>query len=298
MENGGKTLSGDALARLLDVMAALRTPVTGCPWDLAQTAKTIAPHTIEEAYEVADAIERGDSSHLKDELGDLLFNIVYHARIAEEAGEFDFAAVANAAADKMTRRHPYVFGAPNDPLAQSARADPQATWSAIKAAEKAEFAGVAAKFAETGALDGVEPGLPALTRAVKLQKRAKEAGFDWPDFAHVLAKVDEELAELKEALMEGAPSEAAFEEFGDLLFAVTQIAWRRGFDPDSALRAANSKFTRRFRRMELAAAGQSAQLKELNFSELLDLWTQAKDSDQHQIPSIRTDAPDRGDLST
>ncbi len=275
MENDGSKAAGDAIARLLGVMAALRTPVTGCPWDLAQTAASIAPHTIEEAYEVADAVQRGDSNDLKDELGDLLFNVVYQARIAEEAGVFDFTAVANAAADKMTRRHPHVFGQPDDPLGKAARADLPVTWNAIKAAEKAQRAENSPSQPES-ALDGIAPGLPALSRAVKLQKRAKQAGFDWPNFAYVLAKVDEELAELKEALRDGADPKADFEELGDLLFAITQIAWRRGFDPEAALSAANAKFFSRFRRVETAVAAQPVALKDLDFNELLSLWTQAK----------------------
>lgn len=276
MENDGSEAAGDAIARLLGVMAALRTPVTGCPWDLAQTAASIAPHTIEEAYEVADAIERGNSSDLKDELGDLLFNVVYQARIAEEAGEFDFAAVVNAAADKMTRRHPHVFGQPDDPLGKAARDDLPVTWNAIKAAEKAQRSAGSPDQTSESALDGVALGLPALTRAVKLQKRAQQAGFDWPDFTHVVAKVDEELAELKEALREGADPQAEIEEFGDLLFAIIQIAWRRGFDPEAALRAANAKFSSRFKRVETATAAQSVTLRDLDLDQLLILWNQAK----------------------
>ncbi|MDZ4791176.1 MAG: nucleoside triphosphate pyrophosphohydrolase [Hyphomicrobiales bacterium] len=277
VDDGEKKQAADALVRLLDVVAALRRPVTGCDWDIKQTAKTIVPYTIEEAYEVAEAIEISDTENLKEELGDLLFNVVYHARLAEESGDFDFGAIAAAAANKMIRRHPHVFKESDDPLAIAARANLPGVWSSIKAAEKA------LKLSESGqtaaapsVLDGVAVGQPALSRAVKLQKQARDAGFDWPDFSHVIAKVDEELAELKAELVDGASPDAAYEEFGDLMFALVEVAWRRGFDPETALRAANGKFTRRFHGIEAAAREQSKKLDELSYEELLGLWRSAK----------------------
>lgn len=277
MESDRKRPEEDAITRLIEVMAALRTPLSGCAWDLKQTARTIAPYTIEEAYEVAEAIESSDPDHLKEELGDLLFNVVYHARLGEESGQFDFAAIAAAAADKMIRRHPHVFGEPDDPLAMAARANLPGVWNSIKAAEKAlKLSRSGMTEAAESVLDGVAAGQPALARAVKLQKRARDAGFDWPDFAHVVAKVDEELAELKAELEDNATPDSAFEEFGDLMFALVGIAWRRGFDPEAALRAANAKFTRRFKHVERAASGQPQNLKDLSYNELLDLWKSAK----------------------
>lgn len=224
-----------SLDRLLGVMARLRDPERGCPWDLEQDFASIAPYTIEEAYEVADAIARGDMAELKDELGDLLLQVVFHARMAEEAGHFAFADVAAAIADKMERRHPHVFG---DSAVDDAAAV-AANWEVIKAAEKPR----------AGALDGVALALPALTRAEKLQKRAARTGFDWPDASGPRAKIDEELAEFA-----GAESEAErTEEAGDLLFALVNWLRHQGIDPEAALRAANAKFARRFAAMEAVA---------------------------------------------
>ncbi|CAN5397278.1 nucleoside triphosphate pyrophosphohydrolase [soil metagenome] len=210
-------------------MARLRDPETGCQWDRAQSFATIAPYTLEEAFEVADAIARDDLGDLKDELGDLLFQVVFHARMADELGAFDFADVVAAISDKMERRHPHIFGG----------AAESPGWEALKAEERR------GKRQDGGALDGVALGLPALLRAEKLQKRAARVGFDWPDAAGPRAKVDEEIAEV-----EGAVSDTVAEEIGDLLFAVTNWARHLGVDAETALRSANAKFERRFRAME------------------------------------------------
>jgi nucleoside triphosphate diphosphatase len=227
------------ITRLLLIMAQLRDPQTGCEWDVAQTFKTIAPYTIEEAYEVADAIERADLPALREELGDLLLQVVFHARMAEELGAFDFDAVALAISDKMTARHPHIFGGA-DHEGQSR----EVRWEAQKAAERA------AKGAES-ALDGVALALPALMRAEKLQKRAARVGFDWPDLAGPRAKVLEELDELAAAETDAEK----LDEAGDLLFAAVNVARSYGIAPEDALRHANAKFERRFRAMEALAAG-------------------------------------------
>ena len=260
---------GQALEKLLALMAHLRDPQHGCPWDLEQTFATIAPFTIEEAYEVADAIERGDREQLRDELGDLLFQVVFHARMAQERGWFDFADIAGAIHDKLVRRHPHVFAG-----AQLAAQDLPREWEAQKARERAQTAGTAAGTAAGGhgALAGVPRSLPALTRAAKLSRRAARVGFDWPDARGVRAKVAEELAEL-----DAAPgSEAATEELGDLLFAVVNLSRHLGIDAEAALRAANAKFERRFRRMEQLAAGRGRALESLSASEWDEFWRQAK----------------------
>ncbi len=237
------------IARLLDLMAALRDPSSGCPWDQAQSFDTIAPYTVEEAYEVADAIARRDMTALPDELGDLLFQVVYHAQMADEAGAFGFADVARAITDKMIRRHPHIFppepGAPNLP-----------GWEEQKAIERRARA-------ETGTLAGIPAGLPALTRALKVTNRAARVGFDWPDAAMVLDKLDEEVAELR-AELPGSDSERAnperlADELGDILFVVANLARKLGLDPEACLQHANRKFTRRFNAVEqrLAAAGET-----------------------------------------
>ncbi|MEG3164099.1 nucleoside triphosphate pyrophosphohydrolase [Sphingomonas sp. PB2P19] len=224
--------------RLVAVMAKLRDPVSGCEWDREQTWATIAPYTIEEAYEVADAIARDDVDDIKDELGDLLLQVVFHSRIAEEAGAFTLADVVTAISDKMERRHPHIFG--------DATTSPG--WEALKAAERGAKT-------DGSALAGVALGLPALTRAEKLQKRAARTGFDWPDAAGPLDKVHEEIAEIREA-----SPETLAEEMGDLLFAVTNWARHLGIDPEAALRAGNAKFERRFRAMEAQAGDAFAGL--------------------------------------
>lgn len=254
--------------RLLAVMARLRDPQTGCPWDLVQSYKTIAPHTIEEAYEVADAIEKGDMGELRDELGDLLFQVVYYAQFAREDGHFDFEDVAGAITDKMISRHPHVFGAAEvrDAAQQTSK------WEDHKAAERA------AKAARDGvapsALDGVTPGLPALTRAVKLQKRAARVGFDWTDAADILDKIVEEVDELRVEMQTGAAQERVQDELGDLLFALVNLARRLDIDPESALRGTNAKFERRFRRIETLLGDRQPQ--DSTLAEMETLWNQAK----------------------
>jgi len=254
-----------SIDRLRAIMMALRDPERGCPWDREQTWATIAPHTLEEAYELADAIDRGDASQVRDELGDLLFQVVFQSRIAEEQGLFDFDAVAAAISDKLERRHPHVFGAAT---VHSAVEQTQA-WEQHKAAERRAAGGA------TGTLDGVTLGLPALTRAVKLGKRAAGVRFDWTRAADVLAKIEEESVELKEAL-DRADAPAIEEELGDLLFSIAQFARHAGVDPEAALRAANAKFERRFRRMEAWLAGQGRTPRDATPDELERLWAKAK----------------------
>ena len=239
--------------RLLAIMARLRDPERGCPWDREQDFATIAPYTIEEAYEVADAIERGDRAALKDELGDLLFQVVFHARMAEEEGSFAFADVAAAIADKMVRRHPHVFA---EARIADAAAQTEA-WEAHKAAERRAKGGADGGGAES-VLDGVALALPALLRAAKLGRRAARIGFDWPDAASVVDKVREELAEIEAEMRSGAGRERLEDELGDLLFAAAQLARKLDIEPESALRRASAKFERRFRRVECLAAERGA----------------------------------------
>jgi len=265
------------IARLIEIMAALRTPGSGCPWDLEQDFATIAPYTLEEAYEVADAIARGDFDDLRDELGDLLLQVVFHARMAEEAGLFGFGDVVQAITEKLIRRHPHVFGdagrLPTDAV--------NALWDRIKVQEKAERAerraagGGRASERSTGALTGVPVTLPALTRALKLQDKAGKVGFDWNDPLAALAKIREEADEIAAALAAGNAPEARA-EVGDLLFAVVNLARHLGADPEAALRATNQKFERRFGHIEqaLAAAGKTPQQSTLD--EMDALWNAAK----------------------
>jgi MazG family protein len=254
-----------SIERLRAIMVALRDPQQGCPWDREQSWATIAPHTLEEAYELADAIERGDVQHVRDELGDLLFQVVFQARIAEEQGLFDFNDVAATISDKLERRHPHVFGS-----AIVRSADEQtAAWEQHKAAERRAAGNPA------GVLDGIALGLPALTRAAKLGRRAAGVRFDWAKPGDVLDKVAEECAELNSALQAGSP-EAVTEEIGDLLFSVAQLARHVGTDPEDALRAANSKFERRFRHMEARLAEQGRAPRDASPDELEALWARAK----------------------
>jgi len=245
-------------------MAALRDPDRGCPWDKQQSFATIAPYTIEEAYEVADAIARRDFAHLPDELGDLLFQVVYHARIAEEDGRFAFTDVARTIADKMVRRHPHVFAdaAARDPSAQTA------AWEAQKSAERATRA-------ETGTLAGVPSALPALTRAAKLTARASRVGFDWPDAEAVLAKLDEEVAELRAELPGADPARLA-DEVGDLLFVLANLARKLHLDPETCLRGANQKFSRRFNSMEQATEFEGKTLAEISLEDMEATWQKIK----------------------
>jgi len=251
--------------RLLAVMARLRDPQTGCPWDVEQSFATIAPYTVEEAYEVADAIERGDFDDLRDELGDLLLQVVFHARIAEEAGLWAFDDVADAIVGKLLRRHPHVFG---DEQARTSEEQTRA-WEAIKAEERA------AKGRNASLLDDVPAGLPALTRAVKLTKRAGRVGFDWPSTSEVLEKLREEVAEL-EVEIERGDAQAAREELGDLLFVCANLARKLDVEPEDALRAANAKFVRRFGSIEVALAAAGRSPAEASLQEMEELWTAAK----------------------
>jgi nucleoside triphosphate diphosphatase len=257
------------IARLLDVMARLRDPARGCPWDREQSYSTIVPYTIEEAYEVADAIERGDFAALKAELGDLLFQVVFYAQMAREDGRFDFGAVAEAAADKMERRHPHVFG---DATIETAAAQTVA-WETQKARERAAN-GAGAR--PVSVLDDVARALPALTRAEKLQKRAARVGFDWPHLAQVVDKIHEELSELRHEVDQNAPKERLIDEVGDLLFACANLARKLEVDPETALRSTNAKFERRFHRIEdwLAEAGKTPDQSTLE--EMDVLWDRAK----------------------
>ncbi len=252
---------------LLELMALLRDPERGCPWDREQTFATIAPYTLEEAYEVADAVARDDPDALRDELGDLLFQVVFHARMAEEAGRFDFADVIAGLLEKMVRRHPHVFG---DATVTDAEAQTRA-WERHKAEERAARGAPMAS-----ALDGVALGLPALLRADKLQRRAARVGFDWPEIDPVQAKVDEELAEVRAELDAGAPPERVAAEIGDLLFAVVNLARHARIDAEAALRGANDRFARRFHRVEAEFAGRGAALREATLAELDAAWERAK----------------------
>jgi nucleoside triphosphate diphosphatase len=252
------------LRRLLDIMAALRDPQRGCPWDRQQSFATIAPYTVEEAYEVADAIARADLAALPDELGDLLFQVVYHARMAEEAGGFGFTEVARVIADKMIRRHPHVFG---DAAVRDA-AEQTMDWEAHKSAERVARS-------ETGTLAGVPSGLPALTRAAKLTARAARVGFDWPDASAVLSKLDEEVAEVRAELADAEPDRLA-DEVGDLLFVVANLARKLALDPEACLRQANLKFVRRFNAMEQHVASSGKTLADISLEEMELVWQRIK----------------------
>jgi len=263
----------DNLSRLLAIMARLRDPERGCPWDREQNFATIAPYTIEEAYEVAEAIAQNDMAALRDELGDLLFQVVFHARLAEEAGQFAFDDVAKAIAEKMVRRHPHVFG-----TAEIASADAQTTaWEALKAAERrsrAEARGLQA--AAHSALDSVGVALPALTRAAKIQGRAARVGFDWPELAPVFDKIAEEIAEVRDELAEGGTTERIEEEIGDLLFAVVNLSRHLKIDPEAALRKAISKFEKRFRFVERRLGEGGKAPAEATLDEMETEWLRAK----------------------
>jgi len=265
------------IARLLEIMAALRTPETGCPWDLDQDFASIAPYTLEEAYEVVDAIERGDLADLRDELGDLLLQVVFHARMAEEAGAFAFPDVVEAITRKLIRRHPHVFGEAKDLSPEQVKS----LWDEIKRQEKAErrltreTMGLSPEAHEAGFLGGIPIALPALTRAQKLTAKAAKVGFDWPDAEQVIDKIHEELEEVKEVSSTGERDRIE-DEIGDLLFSVTNLARHFGIDPETALRRTNAKFERRFGAVEGALMKQGRQLSEASLEEMEELWVQAK----------------------
>lgn len=264
------------IARLIEIMAALRTPVTGCPWDLEQDFSTIIPYTIEEAYEVADAVARADMGDLAEELGDLLLQVVFHARMAEEAGFFAFPDVVEAITTKLIRRHPHVFGDARDLPPDEVKR----MWGEIKAQEKAERAArraVAGLPTDTTGrtLDGIPATFPALTRALKLQEKAGKVGFDWQDARQVLAKIREETEEVSVALEAGG-TEAIRDEIGDMLFAVVNLARHAGVDPEAALRGTNDKFSRRFGHVEDRLAESGRHPAQASLDEMEALWVEAK----------------------
>jgi len=264
------------ISRLIEIMAALRNPETGCPWDIVQTYETIKPYTIEEAYEVADAIERKDMDDLCDELGDLLLQVVFHSRIAEEAGDFAFGDVVEAVTKKMIRRHPHVF-------ARSDADTPDAVklqWDAIKKQEKLDRAQRRAARGNTedfkaGYLGGIQRSQPALTEALKLQEQAARVGFDWSEAAPILDKIEEEIGELREALKAGKP-EAVADELGDLIFALVNIGRHVNTDPENALRGTNTKFRRRFNHIETSLHASGETLEAATLERMEDLWQAAK----------------------
>ena len=259
--------------RLIAIMARLRDRQDGCPWDIEQTFATIAPYTVEEAYEVADAIERGDLGDLKDELGDLLLKVIFHSRMAEEQGLFDFEDVARAINDKMVRRHPHVFGSET----YGSLAEQKEGWEALKAAERAQKTGENGQLASL--LDDVPVGLPALTRAVKLSRRAAGVGFVWPSAAEVLEKLHEEVAEL-EAEIAAGDLEKARQEMGDVLFVVANLARALEVDPEDALRATNAKFARRFRYIETRLAERGKTPAQSDLAEMDALWNEVRALDK------------------
>jgi MazG family protein len=265
MKTASKAENAGSIERLLEIMARLRNPKGGCPWDLEQTFSTIAPYTLEEAYEVADAISRHDMDGLKDELGDLLFQVVFHAQMAKDAGLFAFGDVVASISDKMVRRHPHVFG--DAKVASSA--EQTTAWEDHKAKERAKQPGA-------GALDGVPLALPALLRAIKLQKRAAQVGFDWKDATPILEKLNEEISELIAEMKSGAPAEKINDEFGDILFVCVNLARHLQVDPETALRSTNDKFVRRFKRVEEILARRGKTAAQSTLDEMDALWTEVK----------------------
>lgn len=263
------------ISRLLEIMAALRNPESGCPWDVVQTFETIVPYTLEEAHEVADAVERNDMPDLCDELGDLLLQVVFHARMAEELGHFGFGDVVNAITEKMIRRHPHVFGGEDARSAGMAKG----MWNRIKAEEKALRA---QKRAETGQdqqskayLNAVPGSLPAIAQSVRLQEQAAKVGFDWTEPAPILDKIEEEIGELRD-VMGGGDNAKIKEEYGDILFAMMNLGRRLGIDPDTALRKTNTKFRKRFGFVEDNLRKQGVALENAGLSRMEELWQQAK----------------------
>ena len=264
------------LDKLLGVMAALRTPGTGCPWDLEQDFASIAPYTIEEAYEVADAIARGDMADLKDELGDLLLQVVFHARMAEEAGSFAFDDVAGGIAEKMVRRHPHVFAEASADTPD----DVKLSWEETKAQERA------AKGLNKSALDGVAVALPALIRAEKLSKRAARVGFEWPTVEQVFGDVEEEIGEIREEIAQGGVPDRLEDEIGDLLFCVANLARFLKVDPEKALRRTNDKFVRRFQGVERSFAAEGRMLSDCSLEEMDARWDEVK---REEKAAVETD---------
>ncbi len=265
------------ISRLIEIMAALRDPETGCPWDIVQTFETIKPYTVEEAYEVADAIERNDPDDLCEELGDLLLQVVFHARMGEEAGLFSFGDVVEAITRKMIRRHPHVFAVSDADTPESVKAQ----WDEIKRQEKRERAerrarrGTAEYDVKAGHLGDVQRSFPALTEALKLQERAAKVGFDWSEPEPILDKIEEEIAELREALAEGKP-EKITDELGDLIFALVNIGRHVDADPEQALRGTNTKFRRRFSYIENSLKENSETLEDATLERMEELWQAAK----------------------
>lgn len=271
------------IARLLEIMARLRDPEGGCPWDRQQTFETILPFTLEEVYEVADAIERGDMGELKEELGDLLFQIVFYAQLAHEQGLFEFGDIVAAIADKLEQRHPHVFGSGE---MKSVEAQSLA-WEQHKAQERAEKAASEAR--PVSVLDNIPVTLPGLMRAAKLQRRAARVGFDWPDAIQVLDKIEEEIGELREALANGGQRDEMEHEIGDLMFACVNLARHANIDPEVALRSINRRFETRFRRVEVLAAGHGRPLPGMRLSEMDELWEQAKAEEVLRKQQAKTD---------
>ncbi|MBQ0821826.1 nucleoside triphosphate pyrophosphohydrolase [Microvirga terrae] len=275
------------ITRLIEIMAALRTPETGCPWDLEQDFASIAPYTLEEAYEVVDAIERGDLADLRDELGDLLLQVVFHARMAEEQGAFAFPDVVEAITRKLIRRHPHVFG----DIKELSPEDVKRLWDRIKSEEKAErradreAMGHSPEAHEAGFLGGVPTALPALTRAQKLTSKAAKVGFDWPEATQVIDKIHEELEEVKDASSSG-DRDRIEDEIGDLLFSVTNLARHFGIDSERALRRTNAKFERRFKAIEEALEAQERSLDEASLDEMERLWVAAKLAERKSGPAL------------
>ncbi|MBM3506258.1 MAG: nucleoside triphosphate pyrophosphohydrolase [Alphaproteobacteria bacterium] len=283
MDNAPQTPAASETERLLDIMARLRDPDTGCPWDREQSFATIAPYTIEEAYEVAEAITAGDRDLLLEELGDLLFQVVFYAQMASERGWFNFADVARAVGDKMIRRHPHVFG----DMTIATSADQVEAWEVYKKRERAERA--AAKGQQPSALDGVPPALPGLTRALKLQRRAARVGFDWPKHEQILDKLAEEFDELRAELADGDKSRIA-DEMGDVLFSWVNLARVHDVDPEDSLRRTNAKFERRFRRIEALLGARGKTPQESTLAEMEALWQRAK-SEERAAPANPMNQP-------
>jgi nucleoside triphosphate diphosphatase len=270
------------ISRLIEIMAALRTPDSGCPWDLQQTFVSIAPYTIEEAHEVADAIMRGDIDNLREELGDLLLQVVFHARMAEEQHAFNFGDVVDSITQKLIRRHPHVFG----DVRGLSPDEVKGLWDKIKAEEKAARRAHGKTDERAGTLAGIPSGLPSLMRAVKLQQKAGKVGFDWNDARAVLAKIREETDEIETEIDQGEHERAAA-EIGDLLFAVVNLARHLDVDPDTALRAANMKFERRFAAIESALAARGKAPAQATLDEMDDLWNAAKAAEKSATGSVK-----------